>query len=196
VPILERYGVHVVLSGHEHSYQRTAAIRDSAIVPDGLGTVYVTSGGGGAHLYPVNPRNPFLASGFSEHHYLRVQVRGSEMVIRAIRQDGMEFDQFRIAPPPALAATDAVTFTTPPGSPMLVRIQGTALAPEAEQIPDGPLPQQLQGTSVTLNDTAIPLSYVSNSQVQGVVPLNMSGMLVRLQLMNANGAAETFVTLP
>ena len=45
VPLFERYGVRLVLSGHDHNYQRFA--RD--------GVTYVVHGGGGAGLYPLRP---------------------------------------------------------------------------------------------------------------------------------------------
>src|SRR5439155_2445433 len=44
-PILEAHGVQLVLSGHEHSYQRSYAIRNQAVVKANQGTVYITSGG-------------------------------------------------------------------------------------------------------------------------------------------------------
>ena len=50
VPILESRGVKVVLSGHEHSYQRSYPLRAGAIVPTNTGTLYFTTGGGGAFL--------------------------------------------------------------------------------------------------------------------------------------------------
>ncbi|MCX6632188.1 MAG: metallophosphoesterase, partial [Candidatus Solibacter sp.] len=54
VPILERYGVQVVFAGHEHNYQRTKTLRGGTPVPaGGVGTVYLTSGGGGGGLHPI-----------------------------------------------------------------------------------------------------------------------------------------------
>src|SRR5438045_9708005 len=54
VPILEAYGVQLVMSGHEHSYQRTHSIREGAVTAPGQGTVYITSGGGGGALHPAH----------------------------------------------------------------------------------------------------------------------------------------------
>jgi 3',5'-cyclic AMP phosphodiesterase CpdA len=45
LPLFERFGVDLVLSGHEHSYQRFAR----------RGIAYVVHGGGGAPLYPPLP---------------------------------------------------------------------------------------------------------------------------------------------
>jgi calcineurin-like phosphoesterase family protein len=46
VPLFEKYGVNLVLSGHDHNYQRFAPRN---------GVRYVVHGGGGQHLYPVQP---------------------------------------------------------------------------------------------------------------------------------------------
>jgi hypothetical protein len=44
VPLFERYGVQLVLNGHDHNYQRFGPRR---------GVRYIVHGGGGAHLYPI-----------------------------------------------------------------------------------------------------------------------------------------------
>ena len=78
VPIVERHGVQLVLNGHEHSYQRTYPLMGKQTVPEGKGTVYVTSGGGGYGLYAVHS-NPLVAVRHSVHHYLRVKVSNSRL---------------------------------------------------------------------------------------------------------------------
>ena len=45
VPLFERYGVQLVLSGHDHNYQRFVARN---------GVAYVVHGGGAASLYPLS----------------------------------------------------------------------------------------------------------------------------------------------
>src|SRR5262249_41006487 len=89
VPILEKNGVQLVLSGHEHSYQRSVPIRKSSIVDAAIGTSYFTSGGGGAILYPT-PDKPLVAFRASEYHYLRAEVQGTRITVRSIRYDGVE----------------------------------------------------------------------------------------------------------
>src|SRR5207237_346168 len=83
-PILDSNGVQIVLSGHEHSYQRSVPMRKSAIVSPNAGTNYVTSGGGGAILYSV-PNKPIVAFGQSAYHYLPVEVSGSKITIHSCR---------------------------------------------------------------------------------------------------------------
>jgi 3',5'-cyclic AMP phosphodiesterase CpdA len=46
VPLFEEHGVDLVLSGHDHNYQRFAARR---------GVRYLVHGGGTTHLYPIEP---------------------------------------------------------------------------------------------------------------------------------------------
>jgi hypothetical protein len=50
-PILEKYGVQLVLSGDEHSYQRSHDLRNGSAVTPNTGTLYITTGGAGAALY-------------------------------------------------------------------------------------------------------------------------------------------------
>lgn len=50
VPILDRHGAHLVMNGHEHSYQRTLRLRGGAATEPAKGVVYATTAGGGADL--------------------------------------------------------------------------------------------------------------------------------------------------
>jgi 3',5'-cyclic AMP phosphodiesterase CpdA len=83
VPVLEKYQVPLVLSGHDHDYERTKVMN---------GVTYVVTGGGGHGTRPVG-RNSFTA--FSEQviHFVFVEVEGSRMVVHAIDGVGREFDQ-------------------------------------------------------------------------------------------------------
>jgi predicted phosphodiesterase len=71
---LVRNRVDVVLSGHEHLYQR--------IKPQ-KGITYFVSGGGGRYLYKVQPR-PFDEVAISEHHFMVLQVAGDRLFFEAI----------------------------------------------------------------------------------------------------------------
>jgi hypothetical protein len=53
LPIVERYQVQLVLTGHEHSYQRSKPLRAGQVVKSGPGTVYITTGGGGGVPHPT-----------------------------------------------------------------------------------------------------------------------------------------------
>jgi hypothetical protein len=96
-PIVERYGVQLVLNGHEHSYQRSHPIRNRQIVAPGEGTVYVTSGGGGKTTYPIH-YNPYVATALSVYHYLRLEVNRVKLTVRAIGLGGVEIDRIGLGP--------------------------------------------------------------------------------------------------
>jgi 3',5'-cyclic AMP phosphodiesterase CpdA len=87
LPVLVRHRVTLLLSGHDHLYQRGQA----------LGLDYVVTGGGGADLYPITcgvagrPRCAvddgmrFVAR---EHHYLMLTVYPTWLELCPRRADG------------------------------------------------------------------------------------------------------------
>ena len=195
VPILESYGVHVVFSGHEHSYQRSLPVRDNTTTTPGDGTLYITSGGGGAHLYPVFA-HPLLAVSQSSHHYIRGEMRGTQLTLRAIGIDGIEIDNVVLRPAPAIESTSL--------SPMLwrsvllmrgtrVQIAGRGLA--SEESFTSRTVFQLAGTVVTINDRPISLLYVSPDRIDAFVSFRISGSAT-LRVTTPNGSSETVVSLP
>ena len=91
-PLFEQYGVRLSLSGHEHDYERTRPLRDSA---SGTAVTYVVTGGGGGPLYPAGTAE-WTAYSASRHHYVRVDVAGCTMTLRAIGLNGAAFDNSTI----------------------------------------------------------------------------------------------------
>lgn len=86
-PILVRHGVDLVLSGHDHLYQRGAQ--------DGL--PWIVTGGGGASLYPVvcgapgRPRckaEDGMEIALREHHYLVLTIGPTTLEVCPRRPDG------------------------------------------------------------------------------------------------------------
>jgi predicted phosphodiesterase len=88
VPLLERYRVRLVLSGHDHNYQRFAPRR---------GVRYVVHGGGGTRHYALRrcpagyPRR--LAAG-REQGFLYFVIRGARLDGFAIDSAGRRADHF------------------------------------------------------------------------------------------------------
>jgi len=208
VPILERYNVHVVFGGHEHSYQISKPLRGGRPVDPGAGTVYIITGGGGAPLYPVVPR-PHLAYAESAHHFLRVEVDGPSLTVQAVRIDGQEIDRLVLSlppPPPAPppppppnpvtveAVVNAASFTPAlaPGS--LISIFGRSLAAAEARAPRLPLPQDLSGTVVTLNGRRLPLLYVSSTQINAKLRFDTEGPAT-LRVTTPVGASEFAVRI-
>jgi acid phosphatase len=89
VPLFERYGVRLVLSGHDHNYQRFSR----------NGVTYVVHGGGGARLYALRrcpasyPRRVAARSG---HGFLHVSVEPKGFLIRVVTFDGRTIDLVRV----------------------------------------------------------------------------------------------------
>jgi hypothetical protein len=81
VPILERRGVRVVLSGHEHFF---AKLRPKN------GIEYVISGSGGKiHTGGLLPNHPNLESGNDRlHHFLAAELTEEALSFRAIGENG------------------------------------------------------------------------------------------------------------
>jgi uncharacterized protein (TIGR03437 family) len=190
VPIVEKHGAQLVLAGHEHSYQATRPMRGGEVVEPGTGTVYVTSGGGGASLYAVYPR-PFIAFGESAHHFIRAEVQGAKMTLRAIRVDGQEIDTVNLAPLPLLeddGVVNAASFSTAVAPGSLISIFGRNLAPEPMHAPGLPLPKDLGGIAVRANGQRLPLLYVSAHQINAQLLYDSPGE-VTLQVTTPNGGA-------
>jgi acid phosphatase type 7 len=82
-PLFERFGVQLVLAGHDHDYERT--------VPLG-GVTYVVTGGGGYSTRAVG-RSDFTAYAASVFHFVLAEVRDDELFLRAIDTAGATFDE-------------------------------------------------------------------------------------------------------
>ena len=92
VPLFERFGVDLVLNGHDHNYQRFAAVK---------GVTYVVSGGGGnSNLYPLEecPESypERLVGNARAHHFLLVEGSSRRLSLRAITDGGRVIDAFTL----------------------------------------------------------------------------------------------------
>jgi len=88
VPIIEQHHVALVLSGHDHDYERFRS-------PGGV--TYVVSGGGGQGLYPILPgcrTGPVTeAASAVRHHFVAVEVRAGSLSLTAVADDGSVLDR-------------------------------------------------------------------------------------------------------
>ena len=82
VPLFERYGVQLVLSGHEHDYQRSTPIN---------GVTYIISGAGGRTR--GTGEDTFTAVSWSVLHFTDVNVYRDHLLVRAVDQDARGFDE-------------------------------------------------------------------------------------------------------
>jgi tartrate-resistant acid phosphatase type 5 len=93
-PIFLRYGVAMVLQGHNHDYERIRAGR----------LTYVTTGGGGAPLYPCIRRPAGLVRCVSTHNFLLVTADAQGVSVRAVDRAGRTIDRFTVPVPTPAAA--------------------------------------------------------------------------------------------
>jgi hypothetical protein len=89
VPILQRHHVPLMLSGHEHDYERTRPIG---------GVTFIVTGGGGRQARSVG-HSDFTAVSVSTLHFVHVEADHDALVLRAIDAGGREFDMVRIGHP-------------------------------------------------------------------------------------------------
>lgn len=89
-PLFERYGVDLVLHGHDHLYERS----------QGAGIHYVVTGGAGAPLYdPDRVPNPSQVVAKKAHHYCRITLTPTRLTLEAVEVGGQVFDSFFIRKP-------------------------------------------------------------------------------------------------
>jgi 3',5'-cyclic AMP phosphodiesterase CpdA len=86
-PIFARFGVQVVLSGHDHDYERSKPID---------GVTYVVSGAA-AGSRRTSERD-FTARSFSWHHFVELDIHGDRLVGRAVNQDARVADRWTLEP--------------------------------------------------------------------------------------------------
>jgi 3',5'-cyclic AMP phosphodiesterase CpdA len=102
-PIFDEQRIDLVLSGHDHNYERTVPIRGSKAAgeaapsyADPEGTIYIVTGGGGKRLYPSGT-SWWTVMSRSVHHYLRVTIAGVLLTVEARDADDQLFDTVTIA---------------------------------------------------------------------------------------------------
>lgn len=95
-PLLAKYGVQLVLAGHEHGYERSRPVN---------GTVHMVSGGGGAATYGYPGGQPDTSAvRAARHHHLQLSFDDQQMVVRAVDDRGTTMDTTVIKPGAGSAA--------------------------------------------------------------------------------------------
>ncbi len=104
-PLADRYGVDLVLYGHDHIYQRTHPLRDSVprdawqphstyVLP--RGTVYLGTGGGGGVLYSIAKTSRLTPTSAKGYHAVELVITPEMLSGRAISPTDGVLDEFRI----------------------------------------------------------------------------------------------------
>lgn len=96
--LFTQHGVKVVFSGHAHVYERTEPIAVRPGATEGArdtarGTLYVTTGGGGAELHGFTAKPWYSVVRKAVFHYVEVRVDGDRMRLKAIDVDGNVIDE-------------------------------------------------------------------------------------------------------
>lgn len=106
-PIIDKYKVDLVLSGHRHVYERHASIRNGAIEkPSDLqvyakpkGTVFITNGSAGGSLQGVGGSampSMVFTSPEKVYTYAIMTIRKNELAYTVYTSKGVQLDQFKI----------------------------------------------------------------------------------------------------
>ena len=97
VPLFEQYGVDLVFSAHNHTYERTCPIRAGACTTlvEG-GVVYVVTAGAGPALHSTTG-GWFSVLHLSLYHFLTIDVDGGKLELSAWNWQGQLFDRYTMS---------------------------------------------------------------------------------------------------
>jgi hypothetical protein len=123
-PIFQQHGVQLVISAHEHVYERTVPWKEAT--GGSQAVTYIVAGGGGARLYPSS-RNVWTASSRSDYHYVRGYISGCQLTLETVGLNGAVFDRFTLdkceqeadASPPTVSLTSPAANETVSGDTLL-----------------------------------------------------------------------------
>lgn len=85
VPIFEKYKVNLVLSGHEHNYERMKPLN---------GVLYIVTGGGSGVLYQMGPVREMTEFRAVQTHFVQVEVTKCKLDGKAINVENEVIDSF------------------------------------------------------------------------------------------------------
>jgi hypothetical protein len=100
-PLCRQYGVSVVFGGHNHYYSRVIA----------NGVTHITTGGGGAPLYPPDTSVPDIVVVAMENHYCKIEINGDQLNFEVVNIVGVTIDSFTLSSPTGL--DDEIGANTP-----------------------------------------------------------------------------------
>jgi acid phosphatase type 7 len=118
VPILEAYGVNLVLSGHDHNYQRSQPLLGGQVTTEQAGgIVYVVSGAGEGARSACGSATwlAYARCSVSYGLYSRVTMEDTSITVEAVNDQGIVEDRYTIeqaaTPPPDRTIYAADTFS-------------------------------------------------------------------------------------
>ncbi|MDZ7771550.1 MAG: fibronectin type III domain-containing protein [Balneolaceae bacterium] len=93
VPLFEQYGVRVAFENHNHNYKRTVPLKGGVQSSDGI--TYMGDGAWGVAIEPSEPYS-YFAKTAQVHHFILVEVEGSQIRMRVIDDSGNQIDQVTV----------------------------------------------------------------------------------------------------
>ena len=98
-PLFDRYGVDLVLQGHDHTYGRSGLMREDNLL-EGInlkdqGTVYVVSVSG-PKMYTLEPRPWMVSSAMNTQLYQLITVDGDRLHFESRTANGSLYDEFEL----------------------------------------------------------------------------------------------------
>jgi len=89
LPVLTAHDVDLVITGHDHNYQRFQQGN----------TTFVVTGGGGMPTYPINAcvATPTLQASAQRHHFLGIEATATGLTLTAVARTGETLDQFSMS---------------------------------------------------------------------------------------------------
>lgn len=92
LPAFAAAGIDFVITGHSHQYERFRPVE-----PTGRGNwvTYITAGGGGAPLYPVEPSSHH-ACAKAIYHFCLFHIKGDKLAMDTIDVDGHVIDHLEV----------------------------------------------------------------------------------------------------
>ncbi|MBF5041498.1 PKD domain-containing protein [Aggregicoccus sp. 17bor-14] len=108
-PLFEKYGVDLVLTGHDHNYERSYPMKGDNVASSG-GIPYLVVGSGGATLRPFTTAKPSWSAvrNDTDYGFLDVNVEGGTLQARFLNPSGRVVDSFtltkQVAAPPSAAS--------------------------------------------------------------------------------------------
>jgi acid phosphatase type 7 len=121
-PLFEQYGVDLVLTGHDHNYERSKPMKGDAVAASGTkGIPYVVVGSGGATLRAFQGSQPSWTAyrNNTDAGFLSVVVEGGTLSAQFINPSGSVRDSFSLTKTVPTASAflvpSATSVETPPG---------------------------------------------------------------------------------
>jgi hypothetical protein len=122
-PLFEQYGVDLVLTGHDHNYERSKPMKGEGVAASGTrGVTYVVVGSGGANLRVFPGAQPSWTAhrNNTDVGYLEVAISGGTLSSRFLTPSGEVRDSFSLtktlpASVEPSVGVSAAALETPPG---------------------------------------------------------------------------------